>query len=263
MWIGVDSHGPASAYIATDSRFSWGTAPPATWDRGRKTFSSARHPDIAGFWGDVLFPVVTLSQFFSSLDAGVVAEDGCSSDSRFKAVERALRLSLEATPISQRRPFTVVYVSRDSSNMTSQFSFRYLSWEVSSGWTRTEVSAPASSGVVHLGGSGARATAPHLQRWNLSSQGGTSRAVFSAFVDGLASADDKYSGGPPQLVGLYRIGNGRPLGVVVGKLRYLFGADVTADAIDTEIEWRNELFERVSPATRRRLPSAQRHPRPI
>jgi hypothetical protein len=246
--------------VATDSRFSWQAGRHVeTWDLGRKTFASAKFPDVAGYWGDVLFPVVTLSQFFSNLDAGVVAADASSTEARFKALKEALRISFDAVPVGQRRPFTIVHVSRDGSGMTGLFRIRTLSWAPRTAWTRETLPLPATSAAVHLGGSGAGTTRLHLQGWMESTQGGTSRAVYSAFLDGLLSAGDQYSGGPPQLVGLYRIGSGRAFGTILGTQRFLHGAPVTSASIDDALEWRNEVFERVSGDTGKRLPEAQRH----
>ena len=156
VWVGVDSRGPASAYVATDSRFSWRSGHlTETWDRGRKTFSSDKFPDVAGYWGDVLFPIVTLSQFFANLDAGVVVTPYSSSAARFGALEEALRLSLATVPVGQRRAFTVVHVARDGESMTSSFSIRTLSWSQATEWSREVLQVPNISSAIRLGGSGA------------------------------------------------------------------------------------------------------------
>jgi hypothetical protein len=59
-WIGVDSLAPASIYLASDSRISWGNR--LTWDYSRKLFASRNHPEILGYFGDVLFPSQVLGQ---------------------------------------------------------------------------------------------------------------------------------------------------------------------------------------------------------
>ena len=264
VWVGIDSHGPSSAYIASDSRFSWRSQNRIdAWDHGRKTFASVRHPDVAGYWGDVLFPVVTLSQYFANLDSGVVARKASLSDRRFQALEQLLHLSFSELSDRQRRPFAVVYASRDGSGMEGTFHIRTVSWSADNGWARKGFRLPSASGAIHLSGSGAAVARLHLARWTTSTEGGTSRAVYSAFIDGLRSGTDPQSGGPPQLVGLYRIGAGRSFGTVVGRERFLNGMPVAARSIEDEIEWRNELFERVSGRSRMRLPSAQRHVQPF
>jgi hypothetical protein len=264
VWIGIDSRGPASAYIASDSRISWTSENRTdTWDHGRKTFASARYPDVAGYWGDVLFPVVTLSQYFANLDGGVVAQEASPSNRRFQALEQLLHLSFSELSDRQRRPFAVVYASRDGNGIEGTFHIRTVSWSMGHGWARKKLRLPSASGAIHLSGSGAAIARLHLARWNTSTEGGTSRAVYSAFIDGLRSGADPQSGGPPQLVGLYRIGPGRSFGTVIGRERFLNGLPVAARSIQDEIEWRNELFERVSGRTRLRLPLAQRHVQPF
>jgi hypothetical protein len=56
-WLAVDSHSPSSAYIASDSRFTWGHV--ANYSYGRKLFAFKDYPDILGYCGDVLFPTAT------------------------------------------------------------------------------------------------------------------------------------------------------------------------------------------------------------
>lgn len=264
VWVGVDTHGPASAYIASDSRISWSLKKTidGKWDWGRKTFASTRFPDIAGYWGDVLFPAITLSQFFANLDLGVVAPFGGNSIGRFQSLEKMLRLSQSQMSRRYREPFSVIYVSRDGEGLSGSFRIRTISWSSTDGWSRKTLHLPSRSGVIQLSGSGLDVAQAYLAKWNKSAAGGTSRAVFSAFVDGLNSGADPHSGGPPQLVGLYRIGFGRTIGTVVGRMRYLNGMPVTARTPGETVEWRNELFERASGKTKRRLKGAQMHERP-
>ena len=92
-WVGVDSRGPTSAYIATDSRITWGRRD--VWDLGRKTFAASRTPDIFGFSGGVLFPSLVLSQYVSALDAGL---HGGNFQNRFQALEELVRVSFAALP---------------------------------------------------------------------------------------------------------------------------------------------------------------------
>ena len=45
-WIGIDTHGPTSAYIAADSRISWNMT--NKFDFGKKVFASKKYPEIFG-----------------------------------------------------------------------------------------------------------------------------------------------------------------------------------------------------------------------
>jgi hypothetical protein len=48
-------------------------------------------------------------------------------------------------------------------------------------------------------------------------------------------------------------------GVLYNGKRFLHGMPVHALAPDSQLLWRNELFERVSAVTRKLVPGAQRH----
>ena len=69
-WIGIDTHGPTSAYIAADSRISWNMT--NKFDFGKKVFASKKYPEILGYAGDVLFPSIVLEQIIELIDADVL-----------------------------------------------------------------------------------------------------------------------------------------------------------------------------------------------
>ena len=62
-WIGKDSHGYTSAYIASDSRVSWSGTDKYD-DPYKKPYFSKRFPDIVGYCEDVLFPTLVLQSIF-------------------------------------------------------------------------------------------------------------------------------------------------------------------------------------------------------
>ena len=68
-WIGVDTHGPTSAYMVSDSRISWGLN--SKFDYGRKVFASSQYPEIFGYAGEVIFPSVVLSQLIEMIATGI------------------------------------------------------------------------------------------------------------------------------------------------------------------------------------------------
>ena len=88
------------------------------------------------------------------------------------------------------------------------------------------------------------------------------RAVFSAFHDAIMSGADDSSGGPPQVVGLYREGPARVFGYVRGGRRYVLGSEAPLSGGACGITWFNGTFERCDPLTGAKLPEAQRQPRP-
>lgn len=118
---------------------------------------------------------------------------------------------------------------------------------------------PPSSAVLQIAGSGTREVRRSLDLWQMSNAAGTSRAIFSAFCESVAGGRDPYTGGAPQLVGLYRIGAGRLFGFVQGNQRYFSGSSLSSSDPAGNIEWRNYLFERVDGISGMRLPGAQVH----
>lgn len=258
-WVGIDSRGPASFYLASDSRISW--AQGAHWDMGRKLFTCRHSPDLFGYCGDVLFPSLLLSQVSQRIDLESKTSQG--ADVRHAALVGVAEASLERYPAVQRRAFTILHCARDLSGMISVFHLWRTSWDPLNGWSDEKIKLPTESVLVLAVGSGESAVASYDDAWRRSEVGRTSRAVFSAFCDSLRSGSDPFSGGAPQLVGLYRTGVGEPFGIIYQNARYLLGLPISSEeAALMEVEWRNELFERCDALSMECLSGAQRHARP-
>lgn len=115
-----------------------------------------------------------------------------------------------------------------------------------------------------MAGSGAREVRDTEHPWQGSSQGGTSRSIYSTFTEALALGADPYSGGAPQLVELHRIGSGVRFGAVHHGKRCIAGARVTQRAARiSNMKWFNEMFERTDGARAARLPDTQSHALPL
>jgi hypothetical protein len=258
-WVGVDSRGPASLYLASDSRISWGRG--SHWDMGRKLFTCRQSPDLFGYCGDVLFPSLLLSQVSERIDLGFKVSQGTAM--RHTAFLSVAEASHECYPAAQRRAFTILHSARDSSGMSSVFHLWRTSWDPLSGWSDEEIGLPTESVLILAVGSGESTVASYDDAWRRSEVGRTSRAVFSAFCDSLRSGTDSFSGGAPQLVGLYRKGVGESFGIIYQNARYLFGVPAGPDeAALMALEWRNELFERCDVLSLKHMSGAQRHARP-
>jgi len=253
-WVGIDNRKPASIYIASDSRISWEAG--SVWDSGRKVFASRTRPEIFGYVGDVLFPSLVLGQI---ADAPESPAEEASPEERFERISHLLQRTFHSLPGNQQRHFKIAYGVRVGTEMAAAFRLFSLSWDVSTGWHSCEEMLPSVSDSIVIWGSGAPTVSTWKERWDRSSQGSTSRAIFSAFCDAIGSGKDKLSGGAPQLVGLYRIGGARTIGIIDDRRPYLFGllADA-ADHGDGSVEWRNRLFERCD-FNGDRLPKAQKH----
>ncbi len=143
------------------------------------------------------------------------------------------------------------------------FSIFTLSWNAGGGWQEEALPVSAASGIIGAWGSGEAVVDRCYKHWLNTRQGGrTSRSVFSAFCDAIVSGEDPFTGGAPQLVGLYRKGGGVSFGIVYGGARYFLRVPVTDRALVSMVEWRNALFERCDGQTMKRLEGAQRHQRP-
>ena len=69
-WVGVDTHGPASAYIISDSRISWNERD--NFEHGKKVFAARSYPELFGYAGDVLFPSIVIQQILEMIDNDVL-----------------------------------------------------------------------------------------------------------------------------------------------------------------------------------------------
>jgi len=259
-WIGVDSHGPASVYLASDSRISWSAT--STWDYGRKLFASRRCPDILGYVGDVLFPSQVLGQIVEHTDAALLFYPDTPSVEKFKKICEVIRECFERYPRQNKKAFTVVFATRESSRLSSRFRVASLRCDPAKAWQTQWHDLPERSGLIRSLGSGRESVEKWYHRWLNTAHKRTSRSVFSAFCDSLHSGEDRRSGGPPQLVGIYRIGPARTFGTIYHGQRFLFGLPAKDLADPETIEWRNSLFERCDPQSLERLDDAQKHRAP-
>jgi len=261
-WIGIDSRGPSSIYIVSDSRISWGDN--AIWNCGRKVFASRTTPEIFGYCGDVLFPSMFLGQIVDAISAGQF-RDIVDPYVRAEKLLRYAQCGREGFPvISKQDSFSILYCSRTGMGMDTHFRAFLIGYSsCDDSWSLDEQEIPQKSGKIIVLGTGSRAVNDWDQRWSGSSQGGTSRAFFSAFCDSLASGSDSRTGGAPQLVGIRRTLPAEHYGVIWDGHRYLLGLRITdEDTCHGVTEWRNALFERCDFSTMAAMSSAQRHARP-
>jgi hypothetical protein len=260
-WIGVDSRGAASAYFASDSRITWPGA--GAWDHGRKLFLCHRYPHIFAYCGEVLFPTQTLSQITELIDSNLLISAIDTVDSCTEKVISIIASALKTYPAIARRKFDVLYCIREGEGLLSRFHLRKITFDAASKEpSALSIEIPDRSGAVAILGSGKQTVEKHLQKWASSDVGGTSRAVFSAFCDSLRSGADARSGGPPQLLGLWRRSAPQAFGIIWQKHRYFYGVEVDSLENLSEVRWYNDQFEICDPNTLIRKPDAQPQPRP-
>lgn len=262
-WIGVDTHGTASAYIAADSRISWGNI--ANFDHERKVFALQHSPDILGYCGDVLFPTMVLSQVTEIADRGLLFPLKASCKERFELIKEKLVHQFHKYPRMVKGivvdVFQVIHISRDLDD-NLKFECRQIEWSREKGWSGKEIAMPSHSDILFVLGSGANEFKHNLKRYNKGPDRGTSRNMFHCFCDTLFNIKDITCGGAPQLVGVYRKPNSPAIsfGIIKDKIRYFLGTQINNNVDFSCIEWRNDLFEICDGRTMKKLKEAQSQP---
>ncbi len=266
-FVGVDSKfpkpKPASIYIVSDSRISWGDN--ANFDYGRKVFGCKNSPDIFGYCGDVLFPSIVLNQIVEIADQGLLFESHWTCQQKFQAVVDKLIQIFKKYPAEvgniTANSLQIIHASRDENQ---NFFCQKIEWhKKTKKWTGGTIEFQDHSDKLFVLGSGRTEFLEKFKEYAKSENQKTSRAVFHCFTDTLSSIKDKYCGGAPQLVGLYRINNAKFFGIIHDNKRYIHGIQVDGLLNLNNVEWRNELFEVCDGITMKIKNYAQRQPNPL
>ncbi len=263
-WIGVDSRSPSSLYIASDSRITWGKK---HFDQGKKVFACKSHPDIFGYCGDVLFPLMILNQIVDSIDSGLLYSANWNYRKKTEKVRQRLMDSFNRYPheVNTIMDDSVEIIHGIRDDLDSSFHCMQLKWtRKENKWRFKELPLKNHSYQVKVSGSGAKDFDNIYNEYKKKPGFKTSRAVFQTFCDTLTNTREKTVGGAPQLVGLYRK-KGSPamlFGIINNGHRYFDGLQV--DNYEREnlnkVEWRNDLFERCDGKRKKILSGAQRQP---
>ncbi len=262
-WLSIDSRGPSAINLVADSRITWGSGA-SRWDSGTKVFAAAT-PDVFAFCGDVVFPALVLNQIVDLVGRGLLWDAETDAEKRHAIVIDYLKNSFSRRHNAPNRSFTILHISRQG----SLHDCKFLAWRTDYSsqrynWldTQIDISSFVKSDVIAVCGSGSKALSQKIAAWQLTAQGETSRAMFSAFCDALVAGVDQHTGGIPQLVSLDRKSAGKLVGFVHGGTRYLHGLPVDYTPAQDKIEWVDQLFNRFSPQTLKPLSGSQKYVRP-
>ncbi|MGM0843373.1 MAG: hypothetical protein ACQEUT_00245 [Bacillota bacterium] len=262
-WVGIDTKGPGSAYITSDSRISWGDG--RYFDYARKVFAFNNYPDILGYCGDVLFPSIVLSQITEMADNGLLFNENFTCEEKFKTIKETLKSAFAKYPNGEKNitsdTLQVIHISREPTD-NKKFVCNLITWNRNNGWNETKITLPKTSGLLLSVGSGKNEFENNYRTYQIGDNQDTSRNVFHCFCDTLFNIVDPQCGGAPQLVGLYRKPNSTALkfGIIKEKKRYLFGAEVDNPVNADRIKWINEFFELCDGDTMLKFNKAQRQP---
>lgn len=260
-WVSVDATGPSAAYLASDSRITWG--PEKRWDSGRKLFASSTTPDLFGYSGEAFFPSQALSQALELADRSILWTLETPPEERHLSLVHFLKTAYHRRHNAPEFDFSIVHVARGTGREFKAWTTNYIAKNRS--WMDTpigEASVVEHSDLILTLGSGSKKFMTDMRRWTNSDQGNTSRAIFGAFCDALKAGRDPLSGGEPQLVGLALKGPGRMLGYCTEDKAYIFGSPIEPDEALLSLEWRDATFQRIDPRTLKLVEGAQRQVRP-
>ncbi len=154
-WIGIDSRGPTSFYLASDSRITWlNSESRQSWDFARKVWAPSSHLDLIGYYGDVLFTSQIIGQIAELMDKGGLFESTATPVSKFAALASAVRESHASYPSLHARQgnFSVVHCSRSDRGIASSYNLFELAWSPQSAWHETRIVPDQThSGIVKIG----------------------------------------------------------------------------------------------------------------
>lgn len=261
-WLGVDSKSPCSAYLMSDSRFTW-DGQSCSYDYGQKLFAFRRCPDILGYCGEVLFASQTLSQLVNSGDAGTLFPASADSPERSRIIFNQIKTQFARFPKFARGASYIFHFSKDNTNAFHLYRYKYL--PSCESWVQEELTVDTTkSSLVFAEGSGAQEFKALYTKYQSGDIANTSRNIFQCFCQSLMYSRISSCGGSPQLVGLYRGSkfNGIPFGIVYNQTRYFLGSP-SPDLPDyNSVRWYNENFEICDGNSMERLPTAIRQPNP-
>ena len=261
-WIGVDSHSPCSAYLLSDSRFSWGTNRD-TYNYGRKLFALKNSPDILGYCGDAFFSSQVLSQIVSLDENNLLFQKNVSSLIRSRTILDQINKQFDSYPAHARNKSVIYHISRDC-DATFRV-YKYSCDAKSNFWIASDIEYDSShSNLILRAGTGAEEFVALYSKYERGDISGTSRNVYQCFCDALKHTQIPSCGGAPQLVGLYRGEkfNGLSFGIIYNGKRDFLGSPLEECSSDNVTRWYNENFEICDGATMNRLPNAMRQPNP-
>jgi hypothetical protein len=233
-WCGIDSHGVSSLYVVADSLISW-TDGQKSFEQ--KVFFDSDSPQILGYCGDRHWGLTLANKLLTyarKLDEPSTFCATCFKWLREQRIPQTKSLSFDLEFLHCKRfpgknfKVFVHKITKETGEIISR-----------------EVALPEKSDKVEFLGKGRNVLFDFYFKWASSSDADTSRAVFGAFYDFLASHAEPSCGGPPQLLGLFREGMGKPHGVWFNGERFFLHKRVPYESNFENFEWRDATFQRV------------------
>ncbi len=246
-WIGIDTHGPSSAYIASESRVSWGNN--LKYDCCRKTFYSKRYPEIIGYSGDVLFPSLLINSLMESVDKNLIFSEADPAIKRYEKFKKKLFNEFHKYPKHSSiisSSFEIIYINREivSKGYPCFYAYR-IKWNMGNRFYSRKIKIPKVSGILYVMGSGTQEFENNYKNYQKGRNKNTTRNVYHCFSSTLKNIKENTCGGPPQLVSIIRKPTtpGFGFGLIYKRKRYYNSLEVSRSGGVEDIQWRNDNFE--------------------
>lgn len=260
-WAGFDDKSRrrrkvSSLYIATDSRINWNGA--SQYDGHQKVFASVKYPEIFGFCGDVIFCHMAISQILAKIDSDILF--GSDEQQKAEVVANDMQQMLNEYPKNKDLKSSQIIYGTRIGNQFHFFLFRFKNGDViMSEWPITE----ERGREIFSGGSGREEFKNNFTMVDHEKDEShmTTRNVYRCVARTIEQCTEPQVGGVPQMVGLYRGGNGRQFGIVKNGEYYFGGLPCKDVTLLNNVEWRNDNFERIDVATGKLISGA--HPQPM
>lgn len=262
-WVGVDTHGIASAYLASDSRISLTNG--KHFDYARKVFASQKYPEIFGFSGKALFPSIILTQIIELIDNGLLLDDDMDTKAKNGIVFAKIKELYDEYGIKDidNSRVEIVHFTKSTHGKNPSFNCYHLLLDGDKKVRNQEIELPKRSGVVIILGSGFNGfRSKYTHQYQKSKNMNTSRNVFHCFINELLFPSTATVGGPPQLVGIMRKPDSHALiyGLIYKRKRYIAGLPYTKLKNIQSVQWRNMYFELCNPKTKEKEEGAADQP---
>lgn len=271
--LAKDQRGPCALYFLTDSQQTFLNTNKKITKTSfcKKAFASDKTPDIFCFCGEVNNPTRIIKDCIKNAFNNITN----INDKHDKLIEIAIQFINSNT--ESRMNFTIFHGVREHTGMASVFhlwkttfyysEYKYINHEDSKipiELPSEEKIVPADkyegsgSFILNLSGSGENYIIDEKNKLLKTEKYQTTRFQIMSSLSSMNSGKDQLTGGPPQLVGLWRINNGMQFGIHWQNKLY-FSHECVDNNIPENIYWFNEKFERFDPKTRQRLKDAQPH----
>lgn len=256
-WKANDSRGITSIYLASDSRYTWKES---KWDFGQKVYACTKFPEIIGYCGDVLLSISIISSMIELIDNEIIYKNIISSDEKNKLIYKYIKEKFKLFPKSVDT--TIIHIIKDVNKKFSYYEIKYSCKSRKWSNTKKQDIEKKESELIDAYGSGAKEYMDRLIKNRQCELDKTSRFYYMIFCDLLKDMNDKYTGGAPQIVGLYK-GKNTAIsnGTIWGGERFLYGTKIGNELNVDNIEWRSENFERYEPFKNMLVKGAKKQPK--